>query len=91
MMLGIKFKDEGIIYFRDGPCPAIYPKENEEEDDEADSAPDLEEVYCLWNGATVDGFIGVDEAFEEEGDCEAEEEANVEYRRDVFVSFILRT
>ena len=68
MVFGIKFKDEGIIYFRDGPCPAIDPKEQEEEDDEPDSAPDLEEVGCLRDGAAVDGFLGVDEAFEEEGD-----------------------
>jgi hypothetical protein len=89
MMFGIKFKDKGIINFREGPGPAIDPKENEEEDDETDSAPDLEEVCCFGDGAVVVGFDGVDEAFEEKGDCEAEEEANVEDGRDVLVSFIL--
>jgi hypothetical protein len=68
MMFGIKFKDKGIIYFGDGPGPAVYPKEEEEEDDETDPSPDLEEVGCLGDGAAVDGFLGVDEAFEEEGD-----------------------
>jgi hypothetical protein len=89
MMFGIKFKDKGIIYFRDGPGPAIDPKENEEEDHETDSAPDLEEVCCLRDGVVVVRVHGVDEAFEEKGDCETEKEADVEDGGDVLVSLIL--
>jgi hypothetical protein len=34
------------------------------------------------------GFLGFDDSFEEEGDCETEEETDVEYCGDMFVWFI---